>query len=183
MITVNLLAQRQVIHRSFDSGLWRQILFVVVVFLLVGSGCWEWDRLLEDHYQQLTKEKQRKEAMLVNLRTQGEQAEHLRNKQHDLLEAYQVLHVDSRKVFAPVQLLDEVSQSLESLKIWLLKLSMEGSHVDMEGEGLTNAEVVQFLDHLEKSSSFQFLTGIETTQQSYGGQTLRHFTIAFSLKE
>jgi len=154
-----------------------------VVVFLVGGGCWEWDRILEEQYQHLMKEKQRKEAVLINVRAQGEQAEHLRKKQDVLSGAYQVLQVGSRKASAPVRLLEEVSQSMESLKLWLVTLSVEGSHVEMEGEGLTNAEIVRFLDHLEKMSSFQSLTGMETTKQSDGGQTLRHFTIAFVLKE
>jgi len=156
---------------------------VVVVLLLVGGGCWEWDRILEEQYQHLMTKKQREEAMLMNVRAQGEQAENLRKKRHVLSGAYQVLHVDSRKASAPVRLLEEVSQSMESLKLWLLTLSVEGSHVEMKGEGFTNAEIVRFLDHLEKMSSFQSFTGIETTQQSDSGQTLRHFTIAFVLKE
>jgi type IV pilus assembly protein PilN len=50
--------------------------------------------------------------------------------------------------------LDHVSQSLEPLKLWLVRVGVNGQNIDLEGRALTNDDVVEFVNNLRRTDYF-----------------------------
>ena len=84
----------------------------------------------------------------------------------------------------PVRVLDELSLKLPSNKIWVDKLSIKGTKLDLDGKTLENQEVANFMKQLENSLFFSNINLKKVTKDkavqgvtvlNYGLNTNVHF--------
>ena len=65
---------------------------------------------------------------------------------------------------APVHVLDEISQSLEPLKLWLLSMFVRGDSLELNGRAITNSDIVEFINNLKGSKYFTDVLLLESRQ-------------------
>lgn len=74
-------------------------------------------------------------------------------------------------------MLDHVSQSLNPLKVWLVRLNLKGNSVELEGRAMTNDDVVEFVNNLRRTDQFDTIKLME----SRAGQDNKVNTYQFKL--
>ncbi|GJL63151.1 MAG: hypothetical protein NPIRA04_18050 [Nitrospirales bacterium] len=165
MITINLLPRRPLPMRREAGGLHRSLVLGIVSVLLSGTVCWGWGSSLLEQRDLVRQEKRSKEQMLSSMiaNTQNDKKRlEAKGRQSRLMPHAQFLAKDSRRRNLPILILDEISQSLEPLDLWLLALSIEGDDVFIEGKALSHKAVGQFIQSLEESRMFGRLIRMET---------------------
>ncbi len=180
MIAINLLRrtllneQRQ---RRRCQGEAAVVVVIVMATVAVCGGVWaELDRSLG----QLQEEKARKVARLLDLeRTHGKlestnrQTAALRHRSQQVTR----LLIQQRR---PIQLLDAVSRSLDSLKLWLDRLEMDQEQVRLVGFAESKAQIVQFAQYLKRDGLFQDVEVLEAARTSEESSAY-HFTMNLRL--
>ena len=65
---------------------------------------------------------------------------------------------------APVRLLDELSKSMDPLKIWLTTVTEQGPQVEVDGKAITNSDIVEFINNMKNTKFFTDIQLIESRQ-------------------
>jgi type IV pilus assembly protein PilN len=78
--------------------------------------------------------------------------------------------------------MDHVSQSLESLKLWLVRVGVTGQNIELEGRALTNDDVVEFVNNLRRTDYFTDINLQESRAAVDNQISLFQFKLAFRLK-
>jgi type IV pilus assembly protein PilN len=78
--------------------------------------------------------------------------------------------------------LDYVSRSLEPLKLWLVRLSIKGNTVEVEGRALTNDDVVEFVNNLRRTDYFTNIDLQESRSALESQLSVYQFKLGFRLK-
>ena len=82
----------------------------------------------------------------------------------------------------PVRVMDHVSQSLDPLKIWLVRVGVNGQSVDLEGRALTNDDVVEFVNNLRRTDYFTDINLQESRAAVESQVNLFQFKMGFRIK-
>ena len=82
----------------------------------------------------------------------------------------------------PVRVLDHVSQSLDPLKLWLVRLNVRGNDVELEGRAMSNDDVVEFVNNLRRTNFFTNILLAESRAGTEQKFNLYQFKLNFSLK-
>lgn len=82
----------------------------------------------------------------------------------------------------PVKVLDYVSQSLEPLKVWLVRIAVTGNDIDLEGRAATNDDVVEFVNNLRKTDYFTDINLQESRAAVESQLNIYQFKLGFRLK-
>ena len=75
-----------------------------------------------------------------------------------------------------------MSQSLEPLKLWLVKLNLVGTRIEVDGRALTNNDIVAFVNNLRGSDYFSDIQLLESRSGTQGQFTVYHFRMNLTLK-
>jgi type IV pilus assembly protein PilN len=78
--------------------------------------------------------------------------------------------------------LDYVSRSLEPLKLWLVRLSIKGNNVEVEGRAMTNDDVVEFVNSLRQTDYFSSILLRESRAGTEGKVNVYQFRLDLTLK-
>lgn len=73
----------------------------------------------------------------------------LRKKLQDLEKRQNVIQDLEKMRFEPVHILDELTGKIVSERMWLTRLNITGSQMDVDGIALDNKTVADFIDNLE----------------------------------
>jgi type IV pilus assembly protein PilN len=82
----------------------------------------------------------------------------------------------------PVKVLDHVSQSLEPLKVWLVRVAVTGKEIDLEGRAATNDDVVEFVNNLRRTDYFMNINLQESRAAVESQLNIYQFKLGFRLK-
>ena len=82
----------------------------------------------------------------------------------------------------PVRALDNVSQSLEPLKLWLMKMNVKGNSIELEGRALTNDDIVEFVNNLRRTDYFTIIRLQESRAAVDNKMNLYQFKLDLSMK-
>jgi type IV pilus assembly protein PilN len=78
--------------------------------------------------------------------------------------------------------LDHVSQSLEPVKLWLIRLSLKDNAIELEGRALTNDDVVEFVNNLRRTEYFTNVRLIESRAGLEAKTNVFQFKLTMMLK-
>jgi type IV pilus assembly protein PilN len=78
--------------------------------------------------------------------------------------------------------LDNVSQSLEPLKLWLMKMNVKGNSIELEGRALTNDDIVEFVNNLRRTDYFTIIRLQESRAAVDNKMNLYQFKLDLSMK-
>src|SRR5215831_5991712 len=149
-----------------------QVLLGVGLLVITLAGCWWYSASLDDEIAMRQTEKADKVKQVADFEARKKQLED-KNRIIDQLEKSRV---------GPVKVMDHVSQSLEPLKIWLVRVGVMGQNIDIEGRALTNDDVVEFVNNLRRTDYFTDINLQESRAAVESQVSLFQFKLGFRLK-
>ncbi len=105
---------------------------------------------------------QEKTKQVAALKVQVIKVENFEKKKQQLEKKNQIIDQLEKSRRGPVKVLDGISQSLEPLKLWLVRLNVKGKKVQLEGRALDNDDVVGFVNNLRRGEQFDAIELMET---------------------
>jgi len=182
MIRINLLPgprakaikQQMDVRAEMAGGL--GVIGLTIVVCMFYSG------VLEREIESIQLDKQGKEKQLAVLKEKVKQVEDFENRKKLLEEKNRIIEQLEKSRAGPVRVLDHVSQSLDPLKLWLVRLNVRGNDVELEGRALSNDDVVEFVNNLRRTNFFTNILLQESRAGTEAKFNLYQFRLNFSLK-
>jgi type IV pilus assembly protein PilN len=182
MIRINLLTvpRARAVKRQWDVGL--ELASGIAVMLLMLAGWWFYGETLESEIANKQLEKQDKEKQLALLKDKVKQVQDFEQKKKLLEDKNRIIDELERVRIGPVKVMDYVSQSLEPLNLWVVRLAMKGNTVEIDGRAMTNDDVVEFVNNLRRADYFASIRLVETRSGTESKQNLYQFKLNLTLK-
>jgi type IV pilus assembly protein PilN len=182
MIRINLLStpRAKAVKKQWDV---RVELIGAVGFLILTVGGWMfYGDALETEIADKQVEKQGKEKELTLLKDKVKEVQDFERTKKLLEDKNRVIDELEKSRAGPVLVLDHVSHSLEPLNIWLVRLTVKGNNVELEGKALTNDDVVEFVNNLRKAEYFSNIRLLESKSGTEAKLNLFQFKLNMMLK-
>lgn len=120
--------------------------------------------LLDSKISRLQQDRSRATAELTVLKEKVKEVDNYENNKKILEEKNRIIEQLKKNQTIPVRLLDEVSRSLEPLKIWLVSMAAQESKIDIDGRAITNSDIVELINLLRNTKMFSDIQLIESRQ-------------------
>jgi type IV pilus assembly protein PilN len=182
MIRINLLGGPRARTEAAQWDVRMEVAGGVGVVLLAIVGCLFYSGVLDDEIAARQVEKEQKQKQLAVLQEKLKQVQDFEQKKKLLEDKNRIIEQLEKTRAGPVKVLDHVSQSLEPLKLWIVRLSVKGSDVELEGRALTNDDVVEFVNNLRHTEYFTNIRLVETRAGAEAKTTVYQFKVNLSLK-
>jgi len=182
MIRINLLSGPKARHAKPQYDVRAQGLLGVGVIVVTLASCWWYSVSLDQEIEAKQEEKQEKERQLAQLKEQAKQVQDFEQKKKLLEDKNRIIDQLEASRMGPVKVLDNVSQSVEPLKVWLTKLGVSADTVQVEGKALTNDDVVEFVNNLRRTDYFSSINLQESKAAVENKVNVYQFRLAFRLK-
>ena len=182
MIRINLLPEPRTkgVKKQWDVRIEAAGAAVVIVLTVIACFWYASELDAEIQAKQLTK--QDKEKQIAALQQQVKQVEDFEKKKKLLEDKGRIIDELEKKRGGPVQTMDHISQSLEPLKLWLVRLDIRDKQIDIEGKGLSQDDIVEFINNLRRTDYFSNIRLIESRAGAEGKTTIYMFKVSASLK-
>ena len=182
MIRINLLStpRAKAVQKQWDVRL--ELISAVVVLILTVAGWIFYGETLESDIADKQHEKQGKEKEVALLKDKVKQVQDFERTKKLLEDKNRVIDELEKSRAGPVQVLDHVSHSLEPLNIWLVRLTVKGTNVELEGKALTNDDVVEFVNNLRRAEYFSNIRLLESKSGTEAKLNLYQFKLNMTLK-
>lgn len=154
MIRINLLPVKAVQKKEMLRG---QLVILLVSVILVLVGCAGIYASLLGKISTEKEEIAKKEDEIASLRKAIGEVGRFKKMQKELQGKLDVLEKLKEGQTGPVHLLDELSRSLPE-KLWIVSFKESAGNISLQGIGLNETTVAQFLQNLEASP---YYTGVE----------------------
>jgi type IV pilus assembly protein PilN len=162
MIRINLLPGSRVKGAKQASDVRQQVVVAIGLLILTVGICLYFSGELDRRIESLQVSKQEKQKQLAVLQDKLRQVQEYEARKKLLEDKNRVIDQLERSRYGPVRVLDHVSQSLEPVKLWLVRLSLKDNAVELEGRALTNDDVVEFVNNLRRTEYFTNVRLIES---------------------
>jgi type IV pilus assembly protein PilN len=162
MIRINLLPGPRTKGTKQASDVRQQVVVAFGLVILTAGLCLYFSGELDRRIESLQVSKQEKQKQLAVLQDKLKQVQDYEAKKKLLEDKNRVIDQLERSRYGPVRVLDHVSQSLEPVKLWLVRLSLKDNAVELEGRALTNDDVVEFVNNLRRTEYFTNVRLIES---------------------
>jgi type IV pilus assembly protein PilN len=182
MIRINLLAGPRARKIRPEWDVRAELALGVGLIVLTGGACFYYSGMLDQEIEARQAEKQDKQKQLVVLKEKVKQVEDFEQKKKLLEDKNRVIEQLEKSRAGPVRVLDYVSRSLEPLKLWLVRLSIKGNSVEVEGRALTNDDVVEFVNNLRQTDYFSSIQLRESRAGTEGKVNVYLFRVDLTLK-
>jgi type IV pilus assembly protein PilN len=182
MIRINLLPGPKGRQAKPQYDVRAQALLGVGLVLITLAGCWWYSAALDTELEAKRAEKQDKEKQVAQLQEQVKQVADFEQRKKVLEDKNRVIDQLEKSRVGPVKVLDHVSQSLEPLKLWLVRVSLNGQNIELEGRAMTNDDVVEFVNNLRRTDYFMNIDLQESKAATENQINIYQFKLGFRLK-
>ena len=183
MIRINLLAVGPKSRKAKPQWDVRaEALLGVGVLVITLAGCWWYSAALDEELESKIVEKQGKEKQVTLLKEQVKQVQDFEAKKKQLEDKNRIIEQLEKARTGPVRALDNVSQSLEPLKLWLSKMNVKGNTIELEGRAVTNDDIVEFVNNLRRTDYFTVIRLQESRATVDNKVNLYQFKLDLSMK-
>lgn len=183
MIRINLLAAGPRTRKAKPQWDVRaEALLGAGVLAVTLAGCWWYSAALDEELENRLQEKQDKEKQVTLLKEQVKQVQDFEAKKKQLEDKNRIIEQLEKARTGPVRALDNVSQSLEPLKLWLLKMNVKGNSIELEGRAITNDDIVEFVNNLRRTDYFTIIRLQESRAAVDNKVNLYQFKLDLSMK-
>ncbi|MBX3237960.1 MAG: PilN domain-containing protein [Nitrospiraceae bacterium] len=174
MIRINLLSTGPKTRKAKPQWDVRAEALIAVTLLAVTlTGCWWYAASLDEEFEAKQAEKQEKDKQVAQLKEQVKQVQDFEEKKKQLEAKNHVIEQLEKARTGPVTVMDNISQSLDPLKVWLIRLNVKGKNVELEGRAMTNDDLVEFVNNLRRTDQFMTIklnesrAGIDNKMNTY----------------
>jgi type IV pilus assembly protein PilN len=183
MIRINLLAVGPKARKAKPQWDVRaEALLGVGVLIVILAGCWWYSVSLDEELDAMMAEKQGKEKQVTLLKEQVKQVQDFEAKKKQLEDKNRIIEQLEKARTGPVRALDNVSQSLEPLKLWLMRMNVKGNSIELEGRALTNDDIVEFVNNLRRTDYFTIIRLQESRAAVDNKMNIYQFKLDLSMK-
>jgi type IV pilus assembly protein PilN len=182
MIRINLLPgpRARAAQKRWDVRL--EAAGAAGLILLTLASCWYYSGVLDGEIEARQLEKQEKGKRLTALKEKVKQVEDFEQKKKQLEDKNRIIEQLEKARVGPVRVMDYVSQSLEPLKLWLVRLQVKGGDVELEGRAMSNDDVVEFVNNLRRTNYFSAIRLAETRSGTEGKAAVYQFKLNLAVK-
>ncbi|MBI3810801.1 MAG: PilN domain-containing protein [Nitrospirae bacterium] len=164
MIKINLLPVPKARKAKKQMEVQYELVLAGVLIGFVLMACVYFWYLLDSRIGRLQNEKAKANTELTVLKEKVKEVENYESNKKVLEEKNRIIEQLKKNQGVPVRLLDEISRSMDPLKIWLSNMTEQDSKVDIDGKAITNADIVDFINHLKNAKVFTDIQLIESRQ-------------------
>jgi type IV pilus assembly protein PilN len=182
MIRINLLAGPRERKPKSQYDVRAQAFFGIGVLVVTIAGCWWYSATLDEELEARQVERSEKTARVAALNEQVKQVANFEQRKKLLEDKNRIIDQLEKARVGPVKVLDHVSQSLDPLKLWLVRVSINGQDIDLEGRALTNDDVVEFVNNLRRTDYFMNINLHESRSVQESQVGVYSFKLGFRLK-
>lgn len=182
MIRINLLPGPRGKQAKPQSDVRAEALLGVGLIIMTLAGCWWYSESLDSDIEARQVEKQGKEKQVALLKEQVKQVQDFEQKKKMLEDKNRIIDQLEKSRSGPVRVLDYVSQSLDPLKLWLVGLSVKGNNVEVDGQALSNDDVVEFVNNLRRTDFFLHIQLLESRSVLATSVSIYQFKLRLVLK-
>jgi len=182
MIRINLLPRTQVKGGAQGPNVRLEAAVGVGTILLTIVACLVYSGMLDSEIAAKQLEEQDKKKQLVALKEKIKQVQDFEQKKKLLEEMNRVIDDLEKSRTGPVRVMDYVSQGVDPLKLWIVRLNMKGNDVELEGRALTNDDVVEFVNSLRRTNYFTNIRLAETRSGTEAKVTIYNFRVNLAVK-
>lgn len=182
MIRINLLPEPRTkgTKKQWDVRIEAAGAFGAIVLVVI--ACFYYAGILDEEIQAKQLTKQEKEKQIAALQLQVKAVEDFEKKKKQLEDKGRIIDQLEKSRGGPVRTLDYISQSLEPLKLWLVRLDIKDKQIDIEGKGLSQDDIVEFINNLRRTEHFTNIRLVESRAAMEGKTTTYQFKVSASLK-
>lgn len=173
MIRINLLPVKSVQKKEQLLG---QLIILLLAVVVVVAGCIGVYASILGTVSDEKKEIARIESEINNLRKTIGEVGRFKKLQKDLQGKLDVLGRIKEGQTGPVHLLDELRKSLPE-RLWITSFKESGGNISLQGVGLNESTVAQFLQDLESSPYYQGVELKVIEQMNASGRKLQRFDV------
>ncbi len=159
-----------------------QVLLGVGLVVVTLAGCWWYADALDTEIAERQAEKSDKQKQVALLKEQVKQVADFEARKKQLEDKNRIIDQLEKSRVGPVKVLDHVSQSLDPLKLWLVRVGVNGQDIDLEGRALTNDDVVEFVNNLRRTDYFTNINLQESRAAIESQISIFQFKLGFRLK-
>ncbi|HKW86219.1 MAG TPA: PilN domain-containing protein [Nitrospiraceae bacterium] len=182
MIRINLLAGPRARKVKPEWDVRAELALGVGLVVLTVGACFYYSGMLDQEIEARQAEKQDKGKQLVALKEKVKQVQDFEERKKLLEDKNRIIEQLEKARVGPVRVLDYVSRGLEPLKLWLVRLSIKGNNVEVEGRALTNDDVVEFVNNLRQTDYFSSILLRESRAGTEGKVNLYQFKMDLVMK-
>jgi type IV pilus assembly protein PilN len=182
MIRINLLPGPKGRKAKPQYDVRAQAMLGVGLVIITVAGCWWYSSALDEELEARQTEKSEKTKQVAALNEQVKQVADFEQRKKYLEDKNRIIDQLEKSRIGPVKVLDHVSQSLDPLKLWLVRVAVNGQNIDLEGRALSNDDVVEFVNNLRRTDYF---TGIDLQESRSAVESqlnVYQFKLGFRLK-
>ncbi len=183
MIKINLLPVKRTAKKTkapIDESLMQIGVGIGLTLVFLGACGYRW-QMLNDEITQQTTLKETKKKELEALQKKVQEVEDLEKRKRLLEDKNRIIEQLRKNQGGPVRLLDYMSQSLDPLKVWLTSVDGD-AQVTVNGKALTNDDIVEFINNLQRSGYFTAVMLDESRQTVEEGLTVYTFKMTLKVK-
>lgn len=181
MIKINLLpTKRGKRTLTIKLGLKPNLTLLIaagIIILLLEGFTWYW---LNSKVVALTMEKETLDLRLKEIKEKVKEVENYEKDKKVYEEKITIIQNLKRNQRGPVQVLDELSRMLPD-RVWLVSIKEAGKNISITGSGMTNDDIVKFVNNLKSSRLFKNVQLIESRQVIDSGIHVYSFNLTISL--
>ncbi len=180
MIRINLLLTKKakkgaVSLKLGPSSYFLFIIIAIVVVILIEGYTWYW---LSSTKSYLTQEEKTLQTRLAELREKVKEVENYEKDKKIYEQKIAIIQNLKKNQRGPVMVLDELSRMLPD-RVWLVSLKEKEGNVNITGAGMTNDDIVKYVNNLKSSKLFRDVQLIESRQVAESGIPLYNFSLTF----
>lgn len=182
MIRINLLPGPKGRKAKPQYDVRAQAMLGVGLLLVTLAGCWWYSASLDEELEARQTEKNDKTKQVAALNEQVKQVADFEQRKKQLQDKNRIIDQLEKSRVGPVKVLDHVSQSLDPLKLWLVRVGVNGQNIDLEGRALSNDDVVEFVNNLRRTDYFTNIDLQESRSALESQLNVYQFKLGFRLK-
>lgn len=182
MIRINLLPGPKGRQAKPQYDVRAQALLGAGLLVITLAGCWWYSTSLDETIEAKQSEKIDKAKQVSQLKEQVKQVSDFEQRKKVLEDKNRIIDQLEKSRVGPVKVLDHVSQSLEPVKVWLVRIGLTGESIDLEGRALTNDDVVEFVNNLRRTDYFTDINLQESRAAVESQVSLYQFKLMFKLR-
>jgi type IV pilus assembly protein PilN len=165
MVRINLIPVRQVKKRELGR---QQIYLFGLLFLGGLLANWFWLKGWEDRVDSKKGQVAKLNQDLQSLDRAIGEVKSITDEKRDLEDKLKVLDTLKRKRVGPVKVMDSLAQVIPA-HVWLTSFVEKGGAVEIQGLGMTNDDVAEFMRELKRSQYFNNIVLKKATMQESTG--------------
>lgn len=173
MIRINLLPVGQ--KRRIKTAIIQLVLISVVIVSCVGIG-FAWNYVYQEDITAQREKIAKEDATISQLQKTIGEVNTLKKTKAKLNERKEVIDKLQRGKTGPVRMLDDLANQIPK-RVWIESLSERKGVVRLEGMGLENSDISEFMRALNKSKYFTDVSLQKTSRQDSKGVSYFEFEI------